>query len=127
MPISFGTDANAEPWTINVAIANFGDQRQVSWQWDNGGFGTQINGSATITTLVQDTRTYVLADLPRAVASAAQLQILRDGFEPVLVPFADADPSFDRTFAAYAFSEPTTYTAQIIGADGAVLANWPGQ
>jgi NADH:ubiquinone oxidoreductase subunit 2 (subunit N) len=45
--------------------------------------------------------------------------------DPVVVPFNDIDPGVDRTFAAYAFSEPAPYTAQIVGADGAVLASWP--
>jgi hypothetical protein len=75
--------------------------------------------------VVDNHRTYVLADLPRSVAPTAQLQITRDGFDPVLVPFNDVSPDFDRTFAAYGFSEPTTYTAQIIGEDGTVLAGWP--
>ena len=65
--------------------------------------------------------------IARSIAASAQLQITRSGLDPVLVSFADADPSFDRTFAAYAFSEPTLYTAQIIGPDGAVLANWPSE
>ncbi len=126
VPISFGTDAAGAQWTINVGIATYGDQREVSWQWDNGGYSTPITATPTISTVVQDGRTYVLADLPRATApQTAQLQILRDGLEPVLVPFADTDPGFDRTFAAYAFSEPVTYTAQIVGADGALIAAWP--
>ena len=62
---------------------------------------------------------------PRAIAPTAQLQISRVGLDPVLVPFIDANPDVDRTFATYVFSEPTPYTAQIIGADGAVLASWP--
>ena len=50
---------------------------------------------------------------------------LIDGYlDPVTVPFSDADPNLDHTFAAYAFSEPTSYSAQIVGTDGAVLANW---
>ena len=63
--------------------------------------------------------------LPRAVASAAQLEITRPGFDVVTVQFIDAGADLDRTFAAYAFSEPTPYTAQIVGADGIVLASWP--
>ncbi|HVE18792.1 MAG TPA: hypothetical protein VNB52_06895, partial [Ilumatobacteraceae bacterium] len=81
--------------------------------------------AAKIQTAVDGGRTYVLADLPRAVAAAGQLQINRDGLDPVVVPFNDAQPTSDRTFAAYAFSEPVNYTAQILGADGAVLASWP--
>ncbi|HEX3088319.1 MAG TPA: hypothetical protein VHQ23_06660, partial [Ilumatobacteraceae bacterium] len=127
VPISFGTDAAGQPWKVDVSIATFGDERQISWQWDNGGYGNRIVDTPTIETSVDNTRTYVLAALPRAVAATAQLQIVRDGMDPVLVPFADTDPSFDHTFSAYAFSEPTTYTAQIIGPDGTVLANWPPQ
>jgi hypothetical protein len=69
----------------------------------------------------------VVADLPRAVAAVGQLQIDRVGLDPVVVPFNDAQPSSDRTFAAYAFSEPVQYTAKIVGADGSVLASWPSQ
>ena len=43
----------------------------------------------------------------------------------MIVPFIDTNPELSHTFAAYAFSEPTTYTAQVIGADGTVLATWP--
>ncbi len=55
----------------------------------------------------------------------ADLHIIRAGLDPVVVPFKDVDPTLDRTFAAYAFSELGTYSAQVIGADGAVLASWP--
>jgi hypothetical protein len=125
VPVSFGTDANAERWTIDVSIATFGERQQVNWAWDRSGYGTRLDDTPRIDSVVDSTRTYVLADLPRGVAPTAQLQILREGFEPVLVQFADTDPSLDRTFSAYAFSEPITYTAQIIGPDGAVLAVWP--
>jgi hypothetical protein len=125
VPVAFGTDATGETWTIKVAMATFGDQQQVSWEWGNGGFGGPVDDVAKISTLADSRRTYVLAELPRAVAPTAQLQIIRDGLDPVTVPFTDTDATFDRTFAAYAFSEPTTYTAQIVGADGTVLANWP--
>ena len=125
VPVSFGSDANAEPWTVRMSIATFGDQRQVSWQWKDNGYTTPADDAAKITTVVDSKRTYVLADLPRSIAPTAQLQITRDGFDPVVVPFADTDASLDRTVSAYAFSEPIPYTAQIIGADGAVLANWP--
>ena len=39
--------------------------------------------------------------------------------------FIDIDPTSDRIFAGYAFSEPGPYTAQVVGADGTVLATWP--
>jgi hypothetical protein len=125
LPISTGTDANAQEWTIEVSMATMGDQRQVSWRWDDNGFGAALDGKANIHTVVDSKRTYVLAELPRSIAPTAQLQIIRAGLDPIVVEFADTDLSFDRTFAAYAFSEPTQYTAQIIGEDGAVLANWP--
>jgi hypothetical protein len=53
------------------------------------------------------------------------LHIARAGLDPVIAPFNDIDPSLDRTFAAFAFSEPVQYTAQIVAADGTVLATWP--
>lgn len=124
-PVSFGVDAASTPWKIDVTIVTFPGQQAIGWQWDNGGFGSMAGGTATINTVVDSRRTYVLAALPRAVATTAQLQINRDGLDPVLVPFNDVQPASDRTFAAYVFSEPTTYTAQIIAADGAVLASWP--
>lgn len=125
LPISSGTDANAAEWAIEVSIGTMGDQRQVNWQWDTNSFGGALDGNANIHTVVDDQRTYVLAELPRSIAPTAQLQIMRAGLDPIVVPFVDVEPTFDRTFAAYAFSEPTPYTAQIIGEDGAVLASWP--
>ena len=124
-PVSFGTDAASEAWQINVSTVTFPNQQFTSWEWTNGGFGWSADDIAKVSTVVDDKRTYVLADLPRAVAATAQLQVNRDGLDPVVVPFNDAQPESDRTFAAYVFSEPATYTAQIIGADGAVLASWP--
>jgi hypothetical protein len=125
VPVSFGTDANAEGWVVQVGIGSFGEQKQVNWQWELSGFTTEMDDSARIDTVVDDRRTYVLAVLPRGIATTAHLEVTRNGLEPVAVPFADVDPTFDRTFAAFAFSEPTNYTAQVIGADGTVLANWP--
>ena len=124
---SFGTDADGEQWIINVGMATFaGDKHEVDWQWPpGGGFGSLAAETAWITTVVDGGRTYVLAELPRTVAPTAQLQVLRTGLDPVLVPFNDTDASLDRTFGAFAFSEPIDYTAQIIGPDGAVLATWP--
>jgi hypothetical protein len=125
LPVSFGTDATGQAWSIQVSIATYPKHREVTWHWDGNLFGGRVDDTATIHTLVDNNRTYVLAVLPRAVAATAQLTIARDGLDPVTVPFSDTDGSFDRTFSAYAFSEPTTYTAQIIGEDGAVLATWP--
>jgi hypothetical protein len=125
VPVAFGTDAAGTTWTIAASIRTFGDDRQVSWQWSSGGFGAQFGDDRMIRTVVNSKRTYVLAELPRTIAPTAELQVLRDGLEPVTVPFVDTDPSFDRILAAFAFSEPTPYTAQIVGPDGAVLATWP--
>jgi hypothetical protein len=124
-PVSFGTDAAGQDWSIEVSIVTYPKNRELTWQWDDNLFGGPIDDTAQIHTLVDNNRTYVLADLPRAVAATANLTIARDGLDPVSVPFSDTDGSFDRTFSAYAFSEPTTYTAQIVGEDGAVLATWP--
>ena len=125
VPVAFGTDADGNNWLVDVVVLTFAKEQQVEWQSVDAGYSSRADDSAKINTAVTDNRTYVYADLPRAVASTASLQVTRDGLDPVLVPFTDADPNFDRTFAAYAFSEPTKYTAQIIGADGTVIAQWP--
>jgi len=123
--LSQGTDSDSHSWTISVGIASFGNQRQITWGLEGNGFGALAAAQPEINTVVDSRRTYVLAQLPRDVAATAELQIIRTGLDPVVVPFNDTDPTFDRTFAAFAFSEPAPYTAQIVGADGAVLASWP--
>lgn len=123
--IADGTDARSLPWTIGVTMSYSGS-RQVNWWWEGSGFGSPATAAAEINTVVDEDRTYVLADLPRSVTtSAAHLEISRAGFDPVDVSFSDAGPQMDRTFAAYVFSEATPYTAQIVGDDGSVLATWP--
>ncbi len=130
--VSFGTDSESNPWVIKVSVLSFSpNEPGIGWHWDknhggfNGQYPTSADETAKITTVVEDRRTYVLADLPRAVAPTARLEVTRAGLDPVEVTFNDISPDWDRTFAAYAFSEPTTYTAQIIGEDGRVLASWP--
>ncbi|MEO8265697.1 MAG: hypothetical protein ABI706_09335 [Ilumatobacteraceae bacterium] len=126
VPVAFGTDSASEPWKIDVVVQTFSDQQQILWQWDTNAIGWPDDTStAKISTAVDDRRTYVLASLPRTVAATATLEVTRDGFDPVPVPFNDIGADLDSTFAAYVFSEATAYTAQIIGADGAVLAAWP--
>jgi hypothetical protein len=125
LQVASGVDSSADAWSIEVALATSGEQHQVVWQWDTAGFGIPNQDQAKITSVVDDRRTYVLAELPRDVAVSAHLQVSPAGQDPVLLPFVDPDPDFDRTFAAYVFSEPVAFTAQIIGADGAVLSNWP--
>jgi hypothetical protein len=122
--VSSGTDADGEPWTIKVGVATFSNRQEVDWSWRPSGFGSLTDGTARINTVVDGTRTYVLAELPRAIAPTAQLLIAGIDREPVAMQFVDVDPVFDQTFAAYAFSEPGLYTARIVGADGAVLARW---
>jgi len=136
MPVAFGTDADGNNWLVNVVVLSFAKEQQVEWQSDDVSFSpifanrppsnsSRADAGAKVNTVVTDNRTYVYADLPRVVAPTASLQVTREGFDPVVVPFTDADPNFDRTFAAYAFSEPTKYTAQIVAADGTVIAQWP--
>ncbi len=126
LPVSFGTDAAGQAWTIDVVSATERDRRQLIWSWDaQGGGETTPLDTAQINTVVNDKRTYVLADLPRAVAQTAELHVLRDGLDPMVIRFNDPDPTLDRTFAAFAFTEAGHYTAQIVGLDGTVYASWP--
>jgi hypothetical protein len=124
--VSTGTDADGKDWTVNVTVGTMAKSPyDVSWQWTGSGFAHLISASARIDTVVEGRRTYVLADVPPALAATSQLQVLRDGMDAVNIPLVDVDPTFDRTFAAYAFSEPVRYTAQIVADGGAVLATWP--
>lgn len=124
-PVSFGTDPSGTPWTIRVAMASYGSEQQITWDWSGDVLPVMARDTAQIKTVVDGTRTYVLADLPRAIAATAELHVLRNGLDPVVVPFNDVDPQFDRIFSAYAFSEAVPYTAQVVGPDGTVLASWP--
>ncbi|HEX2782695.1 MAG TPA: hypothetical protein VHN36_03850, partial [Ilumatobacteraceae bacterium] len=127
VPVSFGKDGEGALWTIQVALVTSGNARQINWAWGLNGSDdvTTPDDTAQINTFVGNDRTYVLADLPRAIAATAELHVSRGELEPVVVVFNDIDPTLDRTFAAYAFSETGPYTAQIVGPDGTVLANWP--
>jgi hypothetical protein len=126
LPVSSGTDAAGQSWATQVSVATFPKHRELTWHWDDAGaVGSGIDGTPKINTMVDNRRTYVMANLPRAIASTANLQITLDGLDPVTVPFSNADPNLDHTFAAYAFSEATSYSAQIVGEDGVVLATWP--
>lgn len=124
LQISSGTDRDARPWSISVATATSGAQTQINWSWQSNGLWTTPNGAAQIHTVVDNDRTYVLADLPRSITPAGVLQINGGGLD-VAVPFVDVDPRSDRTFAAYAFSEPGQYSIRVVGSDGAVRAIWP--
>lgn len=125
-PVSYGTDSSGRTWTIHASIATVGTLRQVMWEWaGSGGWSSKATADPQINTVVEMRRSYVLADLPRAVAATAELHVIRPGLDPVVVPFIDADPTLDRTFAAYAFTEPGRYAAEVVGPDGTVLATWP--
>ena len=67
----------------------------------------------------------MVADLPRAVSTTAESPHQPRRPRPGDRAIQGLDPTLDRTFAAYAFSELGMYTAQIVGADGTVLASWP--
>lgn len=124
--VALGTDANGDTWTVNVSVASFISTKRVAWQWSGGnGYESELDASPRISTVVDGDRTYVLADLPKALSAAATLQITRAGLDPVAVDFIDADPALDRTFAAYAFTEAAPYTAQVIDQQGSTLAAWP--
>jgi hypothetical protein len=122
--VGAGLDSASAVWDITVATATAGGQKQISWMWMGNGFTTYPTGTAQIHSVVADGRTYVLADLPRSVASSGSLIISGAGLDTT-VPFGDVSSALDRTFAGYAFSEAVRYTATIIGSDGAVLATWP--
>ena len=127
VPLWSGTTTTGQPLTIDVSMESSGSERIVSWWWgvQSGGYPTSATDAAQINTFVDAQHTFVLADLPRTVAPAATLVVARDGADPVSVPFVDTDPTLDRTFAAYAFSEDGPYTAQIVGPDGSILVSWP--
>ena len=125
LPVSFGTDSNSESWTIQASVAAEGDRQTITWSWNAQSDATKALEIGQINTVVDDTRTYVLADLPRAVATTAELHVLREGLDPVVIPFLDINPTLDRTFAAFAFTESGSFTAQVVAPDGTVLASWP--
>ena len=123
--ISSGADADSLPWAIGVTMSYSGRQRQVNWRWEGSGVASVADERPQITTVVDNARTYVLADLPRSITATAHLQVTQAGLDPIVEPFNDAGSAMDRTFAAFVFSEATPYTVEIVGDDGAILAAWP--
>jgi hypothetical protein len=122
--VASGTGADSVPWSISVASATSGGQKQLSWSWSSNGLTTTPNGTPQIHTVVDSGRTYVLADLPRSIAPSGSLVVSRAGVD-VTVPFVDIGPNSDRIFAGYAFSDPGQYSVRIVGSDGNVRAVWP--
>ena len=111
VPVATGTDSASEPSTIDVAVQTFSnqqqaDQQQIVWHWDTYEFVWSPSDVAVINTVVDDRRTYVMAELPRTVAPTAQLQITLDGLDPVVVPFNDADPDFVASHLGLRDSDP---------------------
>jgi hypothetical protein len=125
LPVASGTDADSAPWAVQASVGHSGDHLKISWSWGTQTGETTALDTAQINTVIDDNRTYVLADLPRAVAATAELHVLRQGLDPLVIPFTDIDPSLDRTFAAFAFTEPGQLTAQLVAPDGTILASWP--
>jgi hypothetical protein len=124
--VSNGTDSNGQSWLIDAAFVQYPTGYQIAWDWPgSSGFSVPTETNAKINSVVEGTRTYVLADLPRTVAATAQLEIDRAGLDPVTVPFNDVSADLDRTLAAYVFSEPAQFTARIVASDGSVVATWP--
>lgn len=126
LQVAAGADPDLQQWTVAATMTHPGRREKISWSWPTGGITTTSGAAAQISTAVDGERTYVVADLPRAVAPGGELHVLRDGLETVVVPFNDVDPQLDRTLAAFAFSEPVPFTVQIVSTvDGSVLASWP--
>jgi hypothetical protein len=127
-PIPVASGPAADPWSISVAGLQTQQTRGSMWL-----LGT-TNGPATayrsageqaaIETYADDQRTYVMARAPRA-AGPLVLEINPTGAPTVSVPMTDVDPTSADTFAAYAFSNPVPYAAQILGDGRTVLASWP--
>lgn len=126
-PVWTQTSPTGETLTINVSVESNGGFRQIDWFWglNSGGYSTPATDVAQINTFVDSKRTFVLADLPRTWGTVATLTVTRDGAPQVNLPFVDSDPTLDRTFAAFAFTEDGPYTAQIVAPDGSVLVSWP--
>jgi hypothetical protein len=126
--VATGVDDRGNDWTVSAAVASFGNQDQITWMW-NEQVGTSWTSmrddSPAINPVVAADRTYVLADLPKATATSAELRVTRPGFDAVVVPFTDIDPRLDRSLAAYVFTEAGPYHAEIVDATGTVLAAWP--
>ncbi len=120
-PVPFGADNRS----IDASVVTHPDHRRIDWRLPDGTISTEVTDAPQIGTAVDGDKTFVIADLPRASGSDAKLRVTRNGLAPVDIAFNDVDPSLDRLFAAYAFSEGVSYTAEIVAVDETVLASWP--
>jgi hypothetical protein len=123
--VAKGTDGDGKTWTITAALRTEGKLHLVEWGWDRDAWPTFIDESPRVKTLVTEDRTYVFAVVPRTVAAAANLTVVRDGFDPAAVSFVDVEPTADWILAAYTFSEPVPFTAAITDMNGTTLDTWP--
>ncbi len=131
--IASGMLTDGLPFTIQVSLRNRDDPAG-GYLWGTGQRRdstslsetrpSQADAAASIETLVEHGRTYVLAKVPRAV-SGAQLHVNPNGLPSLVLPLADIDPAFSDLFAAYVFSEAVPLTAQIIDGNGTAVASWP--
>lgn len=120
------------PWAVQVS-ANPDDATEsfVWWIGQPSATGTpaetrlSVPGPGpSIETLVAHDRTYVLAKVPRSMAGAT-LHVNPTGLPSTTQDLLDVDGALGSEFAAFAFSEPVPYTAQIIDANGQTVASWP--
>jgi hypothetical protein len=118
-------------WTVHVSVTP-GDPTQFMW-WIAQPLATgasaesrlSLPGSGpSIETFVEHGRTYVVAKVPRSMAGAS-LHVNLNGLPSAQLFMIDADAALDAEFAAYAFTEPVPYTAQIVDANGQTVASWP--
>ncbi|MGZ4768189.1 MAG: hypothetical protein ACXVLX_05985 [Ilumatobacteraceae bacterium] len=119
--LATGSDPSTD---VTVSTAVVGGQRQISWAWGSNGLATTPDDSPQIHTMVDTDHTYVLADLPRTISPSGFLKVDQDGHE-FIMPFADIDPTADRTFAAFTVAKAGPFTVAILGSDGEVRAVWP--
>jgi hypothetical protein len=123
-PVSFGTDTNGTAWTISALRFSGGAANLTLWSWADGSWQTFTTDAPQVNSLATDRQTLVFASVPRSLASSATLNILRDGLDPVAVPFVDVDPNSSWLLAAYAFSEAVPFSAEIVGPDGTMMTTW---
>jgi hypothetical protein len=127
--VATGRYGNGDTWFIQAAWATRGDESYVSWLWPgpDDANTTMLPTSDTpqLTDQLDAGHTYVFAALPRTYGTGATLHIKRADLEPIAVPFTDIGSEFDRTLAAYAFTEPGIFSAWIEATDGSILAAWP--
>ena len=120
------------PWVVQVSAAPDDATNWFVWWIDQpastsapttGRLSVQGPGP-TIETLVDRGRTYVLARVPRSMADA-KLEVNPTGLSPVELTFVDVGADLADVFAAYAFTEPVPFTAQIIDGTGQTVTSWP--